>query len=103
MTARPVSADERSEPRQDVLHRTRAIGADGRERAITVVNVSPRGFMARCDDVHADGDRITLILPRVGQVAAEVRWALGGRIGCRLERMIGLADYHAVLQALLRA
>ena len=102
MNGQTAAADERSEPRQDVLHRTRAATAQG-VRPITIVNVSPRGLMARTADAHAAGDRLTVELPVVGAVAAEVRWALGGRIGCRLERVIGLADYHHLLQALRRS
>lgn len=94
--------DERREPRQEVLFRTRATGADGAQHLATIVNISPRGLMVRIEGEHAPGDRITLTLPRVGAVKAEVRWALGGRIGCRLERMIGISDYHAVLQTMLR-
>ena len=94
--------DERSEPREPVLHRTRMIDANGAERGVTLVNVSPGGFMARCDDGLNEGDRVTVTLPRLGKVAAEIRWSLGGRIGCRLVRPLGLSDYHLLLQALPR-
>lgn len=95
-------ADERSEPREPVLYRTRLTAADGIERTATLVNVSPGGFMARCDAAHAIGDVVHILLPRLGRVAAVVRWSLGGRIGCQLNRACGLADYHALLQALPR-
>lgn len=98
----PLAADERSEPREPVLYRTRVIGADGVERPATVVNVSPSGFMARCDADHAVGDTVFIALPRLGRRAAIVRWSLGGRIGCQLERSCGLSDYHLLLQALPR-
>jgi hypothetical protein len=101
-TAGHQSADERSEPREPVLHRTRLTGPDGAERTVTLVNVSPSGFMARCDHNWSEGEQVTLALPRLGKVAAEIRWSLGGRIGCRLRRPLGLADYHALLQALPR-
>ena len=97
-----ATSDDRQEPRQDVLHRTRAMLATGEVRSLTVVNISPRGLMARTDDPHAPGDRLSVQLPGVGAVEADVRWALGGRIGCRLDRVIGLADYHTLLQMLMR-
>ena len=102
IAAQPLAGDDRSEAREPVLYRTRIKGADGVERSATLVNISPAGFMARCDNAHASGDRITLTLPRLGRIAAEVRWFLGGRIGCRLERPCGLADYHALLHVLPR-
>ncbi len=98
-----TSIDDRSEPRIDVIHRTRLTGADGVDRLVTVVNVSARGLMVRVEGDHAEGQCVQIILPRVGKVAAQVRWSLGGRIGCRLDRMIGMSDYHAILQAMRRA
>ena len=101
MTGQTASADERSEPRQDVLHRARMTGQAG-ARQVTIVNISPHGLMVRTADAYAPGDHVTIDLPFVGAVAAEVRWALGGRIGCRLGRAISLADYRHVLQAIGR-
>ena len=93
--------DERTEPRQNVLHRTRVTVA-GEVRQATIANISPRGLMARIAGDYAPGDRISVELPGIGARGAEVRWSLGGRIGCRLDRMIGLADYHHMLQAMQR-
>ena len=94
--------EERSEPREPVLYRTRLTDVDGVERPATLVNVSPSGFMARCEAAHATGDTIAVVLPRLGKVAAVVRWSLGGRVGCQLHRPCGLSDYHLLLQALPR-
>jgi hypothetical protein len=96
----PLGHDERSELREAVLYRTRLTGADGSERPATLVNVSPGGFMARCDEDYPAGTCVTAMLPRIGRVAAEVRWALGGRIGCQWHKPLGMGDYHALLQAL---
>ena len=41
-------------------------------------------------------------LPVVGTVNAEVRWSLGGRTGCELDAMIGLAPYYEVLTAMVK-
>ncbi len=97
-----LPSEERSEPREPVLYRTRVTGANGVERSATLVNVSAGGFMARCEDGVAEGESIVVLLPRLGRVAAEVRWSLGGRMGCRLKRSLGMSDYHLLLQALPR-
>lgn len=95
-------SDIRREDRDEVHHRTRATHADGRVLPVLVVNLSPHGFMARCEAPVADGDAIRVMLPGVGQRAAKVRWALGGRIGCQFDQPIALAHYYELLAILLR-
>ena len=94
--------ESRGEHRDEVHHRTRAIGADGRGHTLLLVNISARGLMARCEAPFAVGDRIQVRMPVVGPVDAEVRWALGGRIGCQLDATIPLASYYAVLAEMVR-
>jgi hypothetical protein len=98
-----ASSDDRREPRQEVLHRTRLAQANGQERTVTIVNVSANGFMARAEGEWAAGDVLAVILPVIGLIKAEVRWALGGRLGCRLLRAIELDDYEQMLQQMLRS
>lgn len=95
-------ADGRRENRDEVHFRARAVHADGRSLQLLVVNISPGGFMARCDSDIADGSRLRIALPGRGMQMAQVRWALGGRIGCQLERSIPLAEYHQLLATLTR-
>lgn len=90
-------ASERREDRDEVHHRTRAVMGGGLSLPITVVNISPNGLMARCDTALEPGTRIGLFLPGLQPVNAEVRWALGGRIGCEFERSIPPAAYYALL------
>lgn len=94
------TAEERSEPRDTVHYRTRAAHPDGRSLPLVIVNTSAAGLMARCEAACEPGERLRLALPHVGAVVAEIRWALGGRIGCRLEHAMGLADYHSLLVAM---
>lgn len=96
------AGDDRSEARDAVHHRTRAGHPDGRLLPLVVVNTSPGGLMARCDAALEPGDRLRIDLPIVGALAMEVRWALGGRIGCRLPTALGTADYYAMLAAMGR-
>ncbi|MBM3928781.1 MAG: PilZ domain-containing protein [Sphingomonadales bacterium] len=97
-----VHMDDRREDRDAVHHRARATHADGRVLQLLVVNISPNGFMARSDAAMAEGDRLRIALPGVGMAPAEVRWALGGRIGCQFDQPIRLGDYYELLAALMR-
>lgn len=96
------SVEERSEPRDAVHHRTRAAHPDGRLLPLVIVNTSQSGLMARCEAPCEEGDRLKIDLPLIGPVIAEVRWALGGRLGCRLDRALGLAEYYTLLSRLRR-
>lgn len=53
----------------------------GRELIGRVANISEGGFMAECDETLRPGEIVRVNLPGRGQVNAEVRWALGGRVG----------------------
>lgn len=94
--------DERSVDRDEVHFRARIFGADAEGSSLLVVNMSPHGLMARTDRDHAEGDRVRLILPQVGVVAGDIRWALGGRIGVRFDTPFDLAAYYGLLAAVLR-
>ena len=92
--------DARSEPRDEVHHRARAMRGEGPAISLTVVNLSPHGLMARSDLPFESGDRVTVSLPVVGLVRAQVRWALGGRIGCQLDAAIPPLAYRDLIRAL---
>jgi hypothetical protein len=102
MGAALAYSDRRDVPRDEVHYRVRAFGADARPVSILVVNMSAQGLMARVDADRPVGERLHITLPVVGVVVAEVRWSLGGRIGCELDRPIGMADYYELLTALLK-
>ncbi len=94
--------DDREVGRDEVHYRARAFGADAQASNLLVVNMSPHGLMARCDRDHAEGDRIRIVLPVAGSVAAEVRWSLGGRIGTRFDTAFDLASYYEMLATMLK-
>jgi hypothetical protein len=94
--------DERLVARDEVHHRIRGFGPDARPLNLLVVNISALGLMARCEGEFAVGDRLRLTLPVVGVVAAEVRWSLGGRVGCQLDQPIALSDYYDLLAVMAR-
>ena len=94
------SNDDRTEPRDEVHHRSRAMLADRRSVPVLIVNLSPQGLMIRSDAPVSVGEWLRIQLPVVGEVQVAVRWALGGRIGCQLERPIAANRYHMVLGAM---
>jgi len=94
--------DERLVTRDEVHFRTRGTGPDGASIPMLIVNMSAMGLMARCDAEFAVDAPLKITLPIVGEVRARVRWSLGGRIGCELDEVIGLALYYEVLAALLK-
>ena len=100
--ALPVT-DNRALARDEVHYRARAYGPDARQISLLIVNLSAMGLMARADLPYAVGERLRITLPVVGVVIAELRWSLGGRIGCELDQPIDLADYYEVLEVMLKA
>ncbi|HTG38585.1 MAG TPA: PilZ domain-containing protein [Sphingomonas sp.] len=100
--ARRAYADQRAEDRDEVHFRARAFGPDARALSPVIVNLSPHGLMARCEGAFAAGDRLRVTLPVVGVVVAEIRWALGGRIGCQFEQGIDRASYYELLSSVMR-
>lgn len=73
----------RTEARAPALWRATLRVGDAEER-IVMRNVSRSGFMGIGKmPIHA-GSEVTLILPFGAPLVADVRWALNGRIGCKL-------------------
>lgn len=95
--------DDRTVGRDEVHYRAKAFGPDARPLSLVIVNMSAQGLMARCETHYEPGERITISLPVVGAIVAHIRWSLGGRIGCELDRTIDLADYYELLAAMLKA
>ncbi|MES2754403.1 MAG: PilZ domain-containing protein [Pseudomonadota bacterium] len=92
-------ASDRREHRDEVHHRTKATGPGGAALTLLIVNISPRGLMARCDTAIAVGTQLSLTLGHA-PVVAEVRWALAGRIGCEFVAPIAANAYYALLPRL---
>ncbi len=94
--------DERLVERDEVHYRTRGFGPAAQPLTLLVVNISALGLMARCDAALETGDRMRITLPVVGVVVAEVRWCLGGRLGCQLDQPIPLSDYYDLLAVMVK-
>ena len=89
--------DDRVAPRDETWRRVRVTDAHGARLPALIVNLSPQGLMARVDERIVAGELLNFDLPHVGHRRAEVRWSLGGRIGCRFDTGIDAADYPSVL------
>lgn len=97
-----AAAEIRREDREEVHFRARAFGPDAKLVNLLIVNISPHGLMARCEACFDVGDRVRIQLPIAGDTLAEVRWSLGGRIGCQFDSAIDLAAYYELISAMLR-
>lgn len=56
---------------------------DRREMEVRVCDISTSGFMAECLSPVLIGSFVSLDLPGIGPVNAQVRWQVGGRMGGR--------------------
>lgn len=65
-------------------------GNDEQAMDVTVCDLSTAGFMAECLRPVLIGSYISLDLPGIGPVQAQVRWQLGGRLGARFLDSISL-------------
>jgi hypothetical protein len=48
---------------------------------VKVRDLSQSGFMAECGEAVAIGSNVSLDVPGIGTVHAQVRWQIGGRMG----------------------
>jgi hypothetical protein len=58
---------------------------------VTVRNLSPAGFMAECAEPVRIGSYVTLDVPGIGPVQAQIRWQIGIRMGGMFLDPISLA------------
>jgi hypothetical protein len=58
---------------------------------VSVRNLSPAGFMAECAEPVRIGSYVTLDVPGIGPVQAQIRWQIGIRMGGMFLDPISLA------------
>lgn len=73
------------------------IAARGRTHGVRVINISELGLMCRTDAEVAIGERISVWLPMVKDVQADVRWAEDGRVGVEFCEPVDPRVYEAML------
>jgi PilZ domain-containing protein len=61
-----------------VVHR-----ADGTDLSVVVSNISDEGCRLEGAEIFTIGERLTIAIPRIGTVRAQVRWALAGSAGAK--------------------
>jgi hypothetical protein len=61
------------------------------EIEVRIRDLSQTGFMAECGEAIAIGSNISLDVPGIGPVHAQVRWQIGGRMGGMFLDPISLA------------
>ena len=101
--AKQELGNQRRAERIEVFLRTSI--SSGRKANISaqLANISSLGFMARTAEAFNEGDRLRIMLPYAGDVAARVAWSLGGRIGCALEIAFDEREFAKVLGAIKTA
>jgi hypothetical protein len=61
-----------------VVHRD-----DGSKRGVILSNLSPDGCRIESDGDFRIGERLQIAIPSIGQLNAQIRWALPGSAGVR--------------------
>jgi hypothetical protein len=80
----------RRAPRVGVSASTRLRSNDQAVSEVTVCDLSTSGFMAECMRPILIGSYVSLDLPGIGPVHAQVRWQIGPRLGARFLDPISL-------------
>lgn len=95
-----VHEERRRTPRDDVDFITSVLIGGGEIISVRLVDISPMGFHARSHRQFERGETVTLNLPLVGPVSAQVAWALTGCFGCWVEHKIPIGTYARLLPLL---
>ena len=76
--------------RLNLKERTQLRSKDQNALDVTVCDLSTGGFMAECMRPVLIGSYVSLDIPGIGPVHAQVRWQVGGRLGARFLDPVGL-------------
>lgn len=92
MDSRPPFYKKRRTARTTVSARARLSEAALYAIEVRVCDVSTGGFMAECPDPVRIGSYVSLDVPGLGPVEAQVRWQLGRRMGGMFLDPISLSE-----------
>jgi len=98
--ARLAVVEKRHAARHAVDHATIAEHRHLGDIKTHIVNISANGFMTEGEMPLAKGERVVVRLPVIGRIEAHLIWALGGRCGFQLERVIRLSEFNDMIDAL---
>ena len=90
--------ESRRVPRDVVSFRAPLDGPAGIRTSVLIVDISPFGFMSRCQAPLAPGDVVAVKLPVVGNRAAKIVWSLGGRVGGEFMEPVASDIYGMMLK-----
>ena len=94
--SRDPAVNQRRAPRV-LVDMVSHVTARGRSHGVRIINISPLGLMCRTDAEILIGERVSVWLPIVKDLLAEVRWAEGGRIGVEFIEVVKPRIYDAML------
>jgi hypothetical protein len=77
----PAFYKQRSTPRRRVDGAAQLSHSGWYKVEVTIRDVSTSGFMAECAEPVRIGSHVSLEVPGIGPVDAQVRWQLGARMG----------------------
>lgn len=78
---RPPGYKERRAARTPVNAKARLMQQGWYNVEVSLCDLSSAGFMALCDENVRIGSYVTLDVPGIGPVRAQVRWQMAGRMG----------------------
>ena len=79
--APPAPLKQRKDVRTPVAGRTQLRHQNWYSVEVQICDVSTGGFMAECPESVRIGSYVSLDVPGLGPVNAQVRWQIGGRMG----------------------
>lgn len=97
LRTRDPSHDERRTGR-DLVDLVSHVTARGRTHGVRIINVSPLGLMCRSEAELLVGEELSVWLPLVHDVRAQVRWAENGRFGLEYRTPIPISHYGSMLE-----
>lgn len=85
MDKKPRAYRDRSQikraPRIDTNHEAIVVDTQGRQFAVTVLDLSSGGFRLQSDETFKIGEYVAIRVTGYGDFSAQIRWALGGEAG----------------------
>jgi hypothetical protein len=94
--SRDPSIDQRRAPRV-LVDMVSHILIGGQSHGVRIINISPLGLMCRAEAELMVGQRLSVWLPIVKHVRAEVRWAEDKRVGVEFLQPVEAQIYEAML------
>ena len=94
--SRDPAVDQRR-ARRDLVDLVSHVTAGHHAHSVRIINLSPLGLMCRSDESVSVGERVTVWLPLVQDMPADIRWVEDGRIGMEFIEPIKPRIYDALM------